>query len=409
MKNFILSLFLLVFQRFLFAVPGTANGSECYLRLPADCCQWYRYESYGGGPALMDGHVQLDGQRRVVFRVTAEEWERPRPWSRLPVKVLEPAEWPELDARSAQQVGKGELSLYLVLPQAGGDRLLVVADVHFYDQTPRGMRLVSSTMDFQYDHRTEFYAESRQKGPNPQAVVAERAQEEKLLCRQLFHFRCWDEQLEEVSAFSLVPELGLWAFRFRGTEYRLDAIDGEPVAQWLYRTCSPPTLFPYAAETGALLAKGAANGRVLSPDRTDGEVPAASLSAPGDSSARGEASPVYLDSDVRSGYYIVKTGDCLYALSRRFGLSPARLRELNRLRDDRIYCLQKLKVVDDRPEPLPDKRTDEQGCPRRYHVVSHGDYLFKLAGQYHTTVEKLMEINRLVVADLAVDQVLWIE
>jgi LysM repeat protein len=407
MKNFILSLFLYVSSCFLIALPAAANGGECHLLLPVDRCQGSRYESFGGGPAMMDGHVQLDGQRRVVFRVSAEEWERPRPWSRVPVAAEELAEWPVLDARLAQQVSKGELSLYLVLPQADGDRLLSVADVHFFYQTPRGMRLVSSTMDFQYDYRTEFYAENRQKGPHPQTVVAERAQEEKLLCRQLFHFRCWDEQLEEVSAFSLVPEVGLWAFRFRGTEYRLSAIGEESVAQWLYRTCSQ--LSPVGPSTGALLAKGVVGGRSLSFENTHGEASAQPLSAAGDTSTRGAVLAVSPYSDVQGGYYTVKTGDCLYALSRRFGLSPARLRELNRLRDDRIYCLQKLKVVDDHLIPLPDQRTDEQGCPRRYHIVSHGDYLFKLAGQYRTTVEKLMEINRLEVADLAVDQVLWVE
>ncbi|MCF8143914.1 MAG: LysM peptidoglycan-binding domain-containing protein [Deltaproteobacteria bacterium] len=78
--------------------------------------------------------------------------------------------------------------------------------------------------------------------------------------------------------------------------------------------------------------------------------------------------------------YVVKRGDSLSAIARRFDMGVGLLRQLNRLTGDRIFPGQRLQL---RPSSL-----DEA-----VHIVRSGDTLSSIALKYKTTVSELATLN----------------
>ena len=81
--------------------------------------------------------------------------------------------------------------------------------------------------------------------------------------------------------------------------------------------------------------------------------------------------------------YMVKEGDTLSEISRRFHIAIASLRRLNNLSGDRIYPGQNLRL---RPYTTPDGRT----C-----IVRKGDTLSDIARQYGLSISDIKELNEL--------------
>ncbi|MBN2418341.1 MAG: LysM peptidoglycan-binding domain-containing protein [Deltaproteobacteria bacterium] len=81
--------------------------------------------------------------------------------------------------------------------------------------------------------------------------------------------------------------------------------------------------------------------------------------------------------------YLVKDGDTLSEISRRFNVSTGSIQRLNNLSGDRIYPGQKLRL---RPYTTPDGRT----C-----IVRKGDTLSDIAREYGLGVQDIKELNEL--------------
>lgn len=102
-------------------------------------------------------------------------------------------------------------------------------------------------------------------------------------------------------------------------------------------------------------------------------------------------------------YYIVKRGDTLDKIARRFGISVRELKELNGLRSDRIFIGQRLVVKreskKERIERSEKKVEREEELTKRisyiYYKVKRGDTLGEIARRYGVSVRQLREWNRL--------------
>lgn len=79
------------------------------------------------------------------------------------------------------------------------------------------------------------------------------------------------------------------------------------------------------------------------------------------------------------GYYVVRPGDTMYGLLKRFGISLAEFKEWNDIAEDRyLYTGERLRV-----EPPPPVK----------HVVAPGETMTGIAKQYGVTVSDLVEWN----------------
>ncbi len=98
--------------------------------------------------------------------------------------------------------------------------------------------------------------------------------------------------------------------------------------------------------------------------------------------------------DLSSDTYTVKSGDTLYSIAFKYNLSVDELKELNNLTSDSLSIGQVLKV-----------KYEEVETPIVYTVQS-GDTLYSIANKFGLTVANLIEYNNLISDTLSIGQVL---
>ena len=93
--------------------------------------------------------------------------------------------------------------------------------------------------------------------------------------------------------------------------------------------------------------------------------------------------------------YTVKRGDSLYSIARSYGVSVSDIMSLNKLNSNLLSVGQTLKI------PLSE-RIDET------YVVKSGDSLYSIARRYNTTVDQIKQKNNLTSNILSIGQILKI-
>ncbi|MCY4380687.1 MAG: transglycosylase SLT domain-containing protein [Proteobacteria bacterium] len=99
-----------------------------------------------------------------------------------------------------------------------------------------------------------------------------------------------------------------------------------------------------------------------------------------------ERSRVVSRGSVSKGYHLVRRGQTLDSIGRRYKLSVRELKQLNGIRGSLIYVGQKLKVS---------KSTAVSSRPSTYYVIKKGDTLYSIAKKYRTSVRDLQRKNRI--------------
>ena len=89
--------------------------------------------------------------------------------------------------------------------------------------------------------------------------------------------------------------------------------------------------------------------------------------------------------------YIVKSGDTLYAIARKYGVSVDELKSYNNLKSNTLSIGQVIMI--------PSKESNK-------YIVKSGDTLYKIAKENNISVDELMSLNNLNNSNLSVGQVL---
>ncbi|MEM9399008.1 MAG: LysM peptidoglycan-binding domain-containing protein [Verrucomicrobiota bacterium] len=90
-------------------------------------------------------------------------------------------------------------------------------------------------------------------------------------------------------------------------------------------------------------------------------------------------------------HYVVKKGDSLTSIAKRFGCSISSLRSVNSISGDLIFVGQKL-VIPSRYSVSSSKSSKPKNVN---HTVKKGEYLSKIATQYGSTVSAIRDANKL--------------
>jgi len=98
--------------------------------------------------------------------------------------------------------------------------------------------------------------------------------------------------------------------------------------------------------------------------------------------------------------YTVRSGDTLYSIAQRFGLTVDELRRLNNLTSNNLRVGQVLIISE--------TGTNEPPTGTNTYTVQSGDTLYKIARQFNTTVGELISLNNLTSTSLSIGQVLRI-
>lgn len=100
---------------------------------------------------------------------------------------------------------------------------------------------------------------------------------------------------------------------------------------------------------------------------------------------------------IDSNYYTVKSGDSLWSISKKFGVSVSELKEANNLSSNLLSIGQNLII----PGKVPEKESDE-------YAVQKGETLYSIARKFNTTVDNLKSLNNITTDSLAIGQILKI-
>ena len=83
--------------------------------------------------------------------------------------------------------------------------------------------------------------------------------------------------------------------------------------------------------------------------------------------------------------YRVRQGDSLHRISKKFNLSVKELKKINKLKSNRIYAGQKLKL----------QKTSRRSLGKKRYRIRRGDSLHKISKKFGLTVKQLKKLNKL--------------
>ena len=108
--------------------------------------------------------------------------------------------------------------------------------------------------------------------------------------------------------------------------------------------------------------------------------------------------------------YVVKSGDSLWAVANRQGLTVAELKRINGLSSDTIYVGQRLKVTQKSSVNAKTyaKKTNVSDRSKKKYTVKSGDSLWRIAADNKTTVNNLKAVNHLASDTIYVGQTLYL-
>ena len=101
---------------------------------------------------------------------------------------------------------------------------------------------------------------------------------------------------------------------------------------------------------------------------------------------------------INSNYYIVKSGDSLYSIAKKYNTTINELKQLNNLKSNNLSINQVLKIP----------TNSEEFNKYITYTVQKGDSLYSISKKYNTTVDKIKNINNLTNNALSIGQVLKI-
>lgn len=92
-----------------------------------------------------------------------------------------------------------------------------------------------------------------------------------------------------------------------------------------------------------------------------------------------------------SDYYVVKKGDSLWSIAKKYNMTVDELKSINNLKSNLLSIGQRLKIK-------------ESNDNQNIYIVKKGDTLYKIANMYETTVDNLKALNNLKNNNLSIGQ-----
>ncbi len=96
--------------------------------------------------------------------------------------------------------------------------------------------------------------------------------------------------------------------------------------------------------------------------------------------------------------YRVRRGDSIYTIAKKYGITQRSIRRTNNLRSSRLRIGQRLVLV------IPPRAATQPPPGKNVHVVKRGETLFSIAKKYGTSVSKIRNINSLRTTRISIGQ-----
>ncbi len=96
-----------------------------------------------------------------------------------------------------------------------------------------------------------------------------------------------------------------------------------------------------------------------------------------------------------NGIHVVQPSETLYGIAQMYGLTLEEIKEMNKLKDDRLFPCMKVAVTPNVTAKVNDELVSKEVPEFLIHVVSPGETIYQIANKYGYTVDKFKEINGL--------------
>ncbi len=106
--------------------------------------------------------------------------------------------------------------------------------------------------------------------------------------------------------------------------------------------------------------------------------------------------------------YRVRKGDSLYAIAKRYGMSASRLRELNGLSSSKIYVGQVLILAEGATAPASSSSSSSPSS-KKYYKVRSGDTLWEISKKHGITIGALKKLNGMKSSKIKIGQRLRVQ
>jgi len=105
------------------------------------------------------------------------------------------------------------------------------------------------------------------------------------------------------------------------------------------------------------------------------------------------------------GYHMVKQGETLYSIARRYNVTVLELKALNDMQSDTLKIGEELIVVPQNGEKLTDSTsTNEKENEPVFHVVKEKETMYSISRKYNVSQEQIRNLNNMLDNNLKVDQ-----
>jgi len=113
-------------------------------------------------------------------------------------------------------------------------------------------------------------------------------------------------------------------------------------------------------------------------------------------------------------YYLVQTGDTLYSIAKRNGVTVTQLMQWNNLRNENIGANQRLHIQNPTPTPTPETPEIQEPEPLPtpnpiYHTVEENETLSSISRKYNMEVLDIIDFNMLTTFVIKPGQTIWLE
>ncbi len=108
------------------------------------------------------------------------------------------------------------------------------------------------------------------------------------------------------------------------------------------------------------------------------------------------STPTYAPTPGQTIIYVVRTGDTLYSIARRFGVSVQLLAQVNNIANPRYIWVGQRLIIPRQGGTVPTVTPTPSATNPTVYIVERGDTLYSIARRFHTTVQTLALVNRIV-------------
>jgi LysM repeat protein len=110
------------------------------------------------------------------------------------------------------------------------------------------------------------------------------------------------------------------------------------------------------------------------------------------------------EESVVPGYHVVKQGETLYSIARKYNTSVQELTALNELVNNTVTVGQELVIVPLNGEKVEEKEPDLNSTEPIYHTVKEKETLYSISRKYNVPVEAIRKLNNMMDNTLSVGQ-----